>query len=200
MDGIKIGYTRVATDEHDLPAERKALLGLGVEPNRLFIDRGLTDANRPRPGLREAMAASRADDILVVTKLHRLARSISDAADIGNTLAAKRISLSLSGTLYDPADRTGRIFFDTLELAAEFEGDMMRMRTREGLALAKAKGRLRGGQPQLTALQQRHLLELHDAGEHNQAEIAHLLGISRTTVYGTIQRRGPDTVSPASSH
>lgn len=62
------------------------------------------------------------------------------------------------------------------------------MRTREGMAVARAKGRLRGKQPKLSASQRRHLLTLHRAGEQTQAELASLFSVSRTTVYREIQR------------
>jgi DNA invertase Pin-like site-specific DNA recombinase len=70
-----IGYARCSTDEQDLTAQRDALAGLGVSSKRIYVDHGLTGANRARPGLREALAACRAGDTLVVTKLDRLARS-----------------------------------------------------------------------------------------------------------------------------
>ncbi|MGX5357125.1 recombinase family protein [Kocuria sp. KH4] len=75
-----------------------------------------------------------------------------------------------------------------LSMVAEFESDLIRMRTREGMAVARAKGRLRGKQPKLSALQRRHLMALHARGEHNQAELAELFGVSRATIYRTIQR------------
>lgn len=199
MDGITIGYTRVPTDEHDLPAEGEALLGLGVEPDRLFSDRGLTGTNRPRPGLREAIAASRA-------RRHSGGDQASPVGPVDirrgrhRQHAHRQTGLTQrERTLYDPADPSRRVLFDTPELAAGFDADLMRMRTREGLALAKAKGRLRGRQPKLTALQQRHLLELHDGGEHSQAEIVHLFGISETTMYRAIRPRRPETISTVTS-
>jgi DNA invertase Pin-like site-specific DNA recombinase len=66
-------------------------------------------------------------------------------------------------------------------MVAEFEADLIRARTREGMAVAKAKGRLK--EPKLSKTQRKHLLKLHDAGEHTQAELAELFGVSRTTVY-----------------
>jgi DNA invertase Pin-like site-specific DNA recombinase len=63
------------------------------------------------------------------------------------------------------------------------------MRTREEMAVAKAKGRLKGKQPKLSAPQRKLLLQLHDAGEHTQAELAELFRVSRTTIYRELERR-----------
>jgi DNA invertase Pin-like site-specific DNA recombinase len=63
----------------DLTAQTEALTALGVNVKRIYVDHGLTGTNRDRPGLREALAACRAGDTLVVTKLDRLARSLPDA-------------------------------------------------------------------------------------------------------------------------
>lgn len=97
--------------------------------------------------------------------------------------------LSLGGCTYDPTDPVGRLLFNVLGMVAEFEADLIRMRTREGMAVAKAKGRLKGKQPELSQTQRKHLLTLHDAGEHTQAELAESFRVSRTTVYRKLQRR-----------
>ena len=186
MTGMKIGYARVSTNDQDLTAQRNALLALGVEEKQIFVDHGLTGANRLRPGVREAMAACRAGDTLVVTKLDRLARSLSDARDIADELTAKGVVLSLGGNSHDPTDPVGRLLFNILGMVAEFEADLIRARTREGMAVAKAKGRLKGKQPKLSKAQRKHLVTLHDAGGHTQAE---LFRVSRTTVYRELQRR-----------
>uniref|UniRef100_UPI0011AFFA16 helix-turn-helix domain-containing protein n=1 Tax=Arthrobacter sp. GMC3 TaxID=2058894 RepID=UPI0011AFFA16 len=70
----------------------------------------------------------------------------------------------------------------------EFEADLISMRTREGMKVAKANGRLRGKQPKLTVKQEAHLLELHDAGKHTMAEMAKLFSISRSTIYRAVER------------
>ena len=129
MTGIKIGYARVSTNEQDLTAQRNALLALGVDEKRIYVDHGLTGANRERPGLREAMAACRDGDTLVVTKLDRLARSLPDARDIADELTAQGVVLSLSGSTHDPTDPVGRLLFNVLGMVAEFESDLIRMRT-----------------------------------------------------------------------
>ncbi len=73
-------------------------------------------------------------------------------------------------------------------MVAEFEGDLIRMRTREGMKVARAKGRLRGKQPKLNVRQEAHLVALHRAGEHSVAELGDLFGVTRSTVYRAIQR------------
>jgi DNA invertase Pin-like site-specific DNA recombinase len=188
VTSMRIGYARVSTDEQDLEAQRRALAALGVAPERVYVDHGFTGRNRDRPGLREALAACRAGDTLVVTKLDRLARSVPDARDIADELTARAVKLDLGGSLHDPTDPVGRLLFTVLAMIAEFESDLIRARTREGLALAKAKGRLKGKQPKLTAKQEAHLVELYRGGEHTVAEIQELFAVGRSTVYRALER------------
>jgi DNA invertase Pin-like site-specific DNA recombinase len=82
----------VSTSGQDLTAQRDALAALGVAPDRVYVDHGLTGTNSDRAGLREAMAACRTGDTLVVTKLDRLARSVPDARDIMSASPARRRS------------------------------------------------------------------------------------------------------------
>jgi DNA invertase Pin-like site-specific DNA recombinase len=188
--GELIGYARVSTDEQDLTAQRDALAALGVTAERIYVDHGLTGTNRARPGLREALAACRAGDTLVVTKLDRLARSLPDARDIADELTSHDVKLNLGGSVYDPTDPVGRLLFNVLAMVAEFEADLIRMRTREGMKVARAKGRLRGKQPKLSPRQEAHLVSLHRAGNHTSSELAELFSVARSTVYRAIQRAG----------
>src|SRR5918912_1987823 len=128
MSALMIGYARVSTDEQDLTAQREALAALGVSPERVYVDQGLTGTNRDRPGLREALAACRAGDTLVVTKLDRLARSLPDARDIAEDLTRREVRLNLGGSVYDPTDPDGRLLFNVLAMVAEFEADLIRAR------------------------------------------------------------------------
>ncbi len=164
MDGLKVGYARVSTVEQDLSVQRSALQGLEVPTERIYVDHGLTGTNRDRPGLAQAMAACRAGDTLVVTKLDRLARSVSDARDIVDELTRRGVVLNIGGSVHDPADPVGRLLFNVLALVAEFEADLIRTRTREGMAAARAAGRLRGRKPKLSPHQEEHLVELHASG------------------------------------
>jgi hypothetical protein len=78
--------------------------------------------------------------------------------------------------------------FNVLAMVAEFEGDLIQMRRREGMRLAKAKGRLRGKQPKLNPRQEAHLVALHRTGEHSVSELGELFGVARSTIYRAIQR------------
>jgi DNA invertase Pin-like site-specific DNA recombinase len=188
MPGLLIGYARVSTDEQDLTAQRDALETLGVGIDSVYVDHGLTGTNRERPGLRQAMAACRHGDTLVVTKLDRLARSLPDARDIVKELNEREVKLSLAGSIHDPTDPVGRLLFNVLAMVAEFESDLIRMRTREGMKVAKAKGRLRGKKPKLSPSQEQHLVKLYQAGEHTSSQLAELFNVARSTVYRAIQR------------
>jgi DNA invertase Pin-like site-specific DNA recombinase len=188
MPGLLIGYARVSTDEQDLTAQRDALETLGVGIDRVYVDHGLTGTNRERPGLRQAMAACRHGDTLVVTKLDRLARSLPDARDIVQELTEREVKLSLAGSIHDPTDPVGRLLFNVLAMVAEFESDLIRMRTREGMKVAKAKGRLQGKKPKLSPSQEQHLVKLYQAGEHTSSQLAELFNVARSTVYRAIQR------------
>ena len=188
MTGTRIGYARCSTDKQDLAAQHDALLELGVAQDRIYTDHGLTGRTRERPGLDQALAAVRAGDTLVVTKLDRLARSAPDARAIADGLVERDVKLALGGSVYDPTDPMGKMFFNILATFAEFESDLIRMRTREGMKIARAKGKLRGKKPKLSDKQQRELRRMYDTGEYSVSDLAEVFSVSRPTIYRTLQR------------
>lgn len=188
MTQTRIGYARCSTDKQDLAAQRAALADLGVAPDRIYTDHGFSGSNRARPGLDQALAAVRAGDILVVPKLDRLARSVPDARAIADQLSACGVKLALGHSLYDAADPMGRMFFNILATFAEFESDLIRQRTREGMAIARAKGKLRGKPPKLSDKQQKELCRMHATATYSISDLAELFSVSRPTVYRTLAR------------
>ncbi|MGX5057095.1 recombinase family protein [Enterobacter asburiae] len=188
MAEIRIGYARCSTDRQDLTAQQEALVNLSVSPDRIYTDKGLTGSNRQRPGLDQALAAVRRGDTLVVPKLDRLARSVPDAREIADALQDRGVKLALGASVYDPEDPVGKMFFNVLATFAEFEGDLIRLRTREGMAIARAKGKLRGKQPKLSEKQQKELCRMHETGQYSISDLAELFSVSRPTVYRTLSR------------
>ena len=124
----------------------------------------------------------------MVTKLDRLARSLPDARAIAEELTARQVRLNLGGSVYDPTGPVGRLLFNVLAMVAEFESDLIRLRTREGMKVAKAKGHLRGKQPKLNHRQEAHLASLLETGEYTTADLADLFGVGRSTVYRAVDR------------
>ena len=193
MTGIAIGYARCSTDRQDLTAQREALIKLGVEEARIYTDHGLTGTNRARPGLDQALAAARVGDTFVVPKLDRLARSVPDARAIAEELKGRGVKLQIGSTVHDPLDPMGKMFFNILATFAEFESDLIRMRTREGMAVARAKGKLKGKQPKLSEKQQKELRRMYDTGDYSISDLSELFKVSRPTVYRTLARTRPTT-------
>ena len=191
MTGTLVGYARCSTDSQDLTAQRDRLRELGVPDALVYIDEGMSGTKRTRPGLDQALAAVRHGDTLVVPKLDRLARSVPDAREIADSLAARGIKLRLGEQVYDPTDPMGKMFFNILATFAEFEVDILRMRTREGMKVARAKGRLRGRKPKLSVKQQTELRRMHATGDYTIADLAELFTVSRPTVYRTLKRDPP---------
>ncbi|HAS6027245.1 recombinase family protein [Vibrio vulnificus] len=188
MTGIKIGYARCSTDQQDLTAQIDTLINLGVPTDRIYTDKGLTGSNRQRLGLEQALAVVRRGDTLVVPKLDRLARSVPDAKGIADILQARSAKFALGDNIYDPADPMGKMFFNILATFAEFEGDLIRLRTKEGMAVARSKGKLKGKQPKLSEKQQKELCRMRDTGQYSISVLAELFTVFRATVYRTFSR------------
>ncbi len=197
MTKTLIGYARCSTDKQDLAAQKAALEQLGVAADRIYTDHGLTGTNRSRPGLDQALAAVRTGDTLVVPKLDRLARSVPDARFIADALVACGVRLALGASVYDPVDPMGKMFFNILATFAEFEADLIRLRTREGMAIARSRGKLRGKQPKLSDKQQKELRRMHETGDYSIGDLAELFSISRPTVYRTLARQVGGAVARA---
>jgi DNA invertase Pin-like site-specific DNA recombinase len=190
MDSELIGYARCSTDAQDLTVQHDELRRLGVAEGRIYLEHGYTGTNRSRPKLAEALAATRAGDTLVITKLDRLARSVPDARDIISGLADAGVSFQMGGTIHDWSDPFSKAFLMMLSVFAEFEADLIRMRTREGMARASREGKLKGRKPKLSPANQLRLVKLFRAGENSITDLAETFGVGRPTVYRVLDRHG----------
>ena len=178
---MQIGYARSSTidQEAGFQAQVKALKAAGCE--KVFAEQVSSTAQRQQ--LEAALEYAREGDTLVVTKLDRLARSVSHLVAIGERLEIKGVALKVLDQAIDTSTCTGRLMFNMLGAIAQFERELMLERQREGIAKAKAEGKYRGRAPTARA-KASEVRRLHGEGI-GPTEIAKRLGISRASVYGS---------------
>src|SRR5262245_54071435 len=142
-----IGYARVSTTDQDLSIQKAALKGAGCEVIRAETRSGTTTTGRE--ALRTVLDFLRKGDVLMVTRIDRLARSIGDLQDIVRTVQARGASLKATEQPIDTSTAAGKCFLDMLGVFAEFETNLRRERQLEGIARAKAAGVYRGRKPSI---------------------------------------------------
>ena len=144
-----------------------------------FCRKGLLPSRREQ--LEAALDYVREGDMLVVTKLDRLARSVSHLVAIGGRLEAKQVALKVLDQAIDTSNCTGRLMFNMLGAIAQFERKFMLERQREGIAKAKAEGKYKGRAPTARA-KTPEIRRLRSEGI-GPTEIARRLRVSRASVY-----------------
>lgn len=174
-----IGYARVSTDGQNLDAQVVELTAAGAE--RIFQEK-ISGAQSGRAQLARALAATGPGDVLVVTRLDRLARSTRDLLNIVATVADKAAGFrSLRDTWADTTTPHGRLMLTILAGLAEFERELIKTRTSEGRERAKARGVRLGRKPKLTAHQKREALDRRASGEPI-VEIARSYAVAHSTI------------------
>lgn len=186
---MKVGYARVSTrdQEGSLEGQEAALTAAGCA--KVFVDR-LSGARADRPGLKDALGYLRdGEDTVVVARLDRLGRSLPDALRIVQALADRGIGLQALDVQLDTSTASGRLMLNMLLMLAEWERDLLRERTREGVARARAAGRRPGPKPKLDA---EKIAAVHAAVADGQpvAAVARSFGVSRPTIYKALQATG----------
>lgn len=176
---MRIGYARVSTEEQELAAQKSALAALGVD--RVFTDK-IGGKDRDRPGLEKALAALRTGDTLVVHRLDRLGRSVRDLREIADELTEQGVCLQVGKDCYDPTNPVGKMLFTAMSMMAEFERDLISQRTREGMAIAKRRGKLRGRRSTISVKKRLHIVKMYDEDRLTMAEIADIVGVHKSTI------------------
>lgn len=179
-----VGYARVSTDDQDLSLQRDALTAAGC--NKIFTDT-MSGAKAERPGLAEVLDFCRPGDTLVVWRLDRLGRSLTNLIELLNLLAERDIGFKSLSEQIDTTTSGGKLVFHIFGALAEFERELIRERTRAGLAAARARGR-QGGRPKKLDSERKIKMaqSLHNEGTHSIDDICRMLGISRATLYRVI--------------
>ena len=182
---MKIGYARVSTADQHLESQIDALEAADCE--RIYEEKA-SGKNTKRPKLKSMMEALREGDVVVVTRLDRISRSV---ADLSNLLREfDRLGVKFTA-LQDPVDTTsasGQLIVDVISAVNQFERNILVERTQEGLSAARARGR-KGGRPALDAKAVKRMLALYDSKTMTVAEICETCGVSKTTLYRYVNER-----------
>ena len=184
MTTRRLGYGRVSTQDQNLDAQRDALKKAGAD--KVFIEK-ITGTKASRPELDKLREQMREGDTLVITRLDRLGRSTKDLLEISSELEDAGVELEVIEQNINTKTAEGRLFFTMIAAMAEFEHAMIVARTKDGLAAARARGRLGGRKPKLSEAQKKQVKKLYDAKELTVREIAALFNITPPTVYRAIE-------------
>ena len=174
------GYARVSTDGQHLDAQKAQLEAAGVQ--KIFQEK-VSGAKRDRAELQKLINTLNRGDLVIVTRLDRLARSTRDLLNILGTIADKQaVFKSLGDSWADTTTAHGRLMLTVLAGLAEFERELIRTRTGEGRARAKAAGKKLGRSFKLTPHQREEALDRRDKGEESMTAIARSYNVSHSTI------------------
>src|SRR3954453_18520224 len=189
-----LGYMRVsrADGSQVLDLQKDALLAAGVEPGHLYQD--LASGKRDdRPGLGACLKALRKDDVLVAWKLDRLGRDLRHLVNLVHELTERGVGLRIltgHGPAIDTTTASGKLVFGIFAALAEFERELIVERTKAGLLAARARGRVGGRRPRMTAAKVRLAQTAMGQPETNVGELCKELGIVRQTLYRHVDPKG----------
>ena len=183
---MKIGYARVSTQDQNLDRQLDQLRTEGCE--RVYEEKA-SGTKSDRPELARMLDALREGDIVVVSELSRLSRSVRDLFDIvGRINGAGAQIKSLKEPWLDTTTPQGRLLFTFFSGISEFERELIRQRTLEGMAAARARGH-KGGHPVLNPKKVEFALKMYDSKACTVAEITKATGVSKSALYSYINDR-----------
>ncbi|MYC24730.1 MAG: recombinase family protein [Gammaproteobacteria bacterium] len=173
------GYSRVSTSKQLSDSQIDLLNGAGCDETFVEVQSG---TNRKRPKLDKLLGKLREGDTILVVKLDRLSRSLQDLLSIAREIEEKGAHLrSLQDPLIDTTSPNGKLIFGIFAVIAEYERDIIRVRTLDGLAAARARGQQLGRQEALNQEQKDNLIKLRRSGK-SLRQLAQTFGVSKTTV------------------
>lgn len=179
----RYGYARVSSIDQDLTIQETALRAAGCDIIR--AEKATATRRGGRTELENLLTFLRPGDILVVTRIDRLARSIKDLQDIVYDLKARGVTLQATEQPINTQNAAGKAFLDMLGVFAEFETNLRRERQLEGIAAAKVRGVYHGRKPSIDITEVRRLRTQQKLGA---TEIARCLGIGRASVYRILRQ------------
>lgn len=183
---MKVGYARVSTHEQNLEAQLDALRLSGCDK---IVSEKVTTRKITRPKLNETLTWLRAGDVLVCTKMDRLARNIRELLTIMDDLTERNVDVVFINQNIDTTQAGGRLIFHMFAALAEFERDLIRERTIAGLVAARARGRKGGRKKALNGTRLETAFKMYDSKEYTVRQICESLDIKERTFYEYLKRR-----------
>lgn len=184
-----IGYARVSTKEQSAASQLDALAAAGV--TRTLVEK-CSGVLEKRPQLTVLFdAVLRPGDVLVITKLDRLGRSVKNLTTLSSRLESMEVGLRVLSQGIDTTTPGGRLFFHMLAAVAEFEHDLIVERTQEGLEAARSRGKTGGRKPVMSPTQVSQARVMVESGMYTKQEIAETFNISRATLYRHLAQSSP---------
>lgn len=182
------GYCRVSTADQNLDRQIAAMRDYGVEERNIFCDKvsGVTDQRHALDTLR---AKLREGDVVVIQSFDRLARSTKMLLDWAEYLDGIGVDLVSLKESIDTTTPQGKLFFTISAAFTEFERSMIKARQAEGIAIAKEQGRMTG-RPKVDGDRLDTAMAMYQSGEFSVSKIQEITGISRSTIYREVERRG----------
>jgi DNA invertase Pin-like site-specific DNA recombinase len=176
----RIGYARVSTDDQNLDLQRDALTKAECA---VIYEETASGKSSQRIELEHCRKALRSGDTLVVWRLDRLGRSLSDLVKIIGDLEQAGVRFESLSEKVDTGSASGKLQFHVFAALAEFERNLIRERTNAGLTAARARGRVGGRPSKLSSKQIREIKALMADPQCQVSELAKRYGVSRTTLY-----------------
>lgn len=188
-----IGYARVSTRDQNPALQLDALKAAGCQ--KIYSDTA-TGADQDRAGLVEALAALGQGDVLVIWKLDRVGRSLSDLVRLMDDLRSRGAALRSISEALDLSTSAGRMMYGLIATFAAFERDILRERTSAGLAAAKRRGVRLGRRRKLGRDQIAHAVQMIAQDEWTAADAARHFRVGYNTMKRAILREGPSPAGP----
>ncbi|EAK9153300.1 recombinase family protein [Listeria monocytogenes] len=187
---MKLGYARVSTVGQDLKTQQEKLLKQGIEEDYLYIEKKTATTTRNREALKDLIKNSRKGDIVYITKIDRLARSIIDLNNVMNEFLKKGVTVvfidnNMTFSANAKSDPMQKLLFNVLGAFAEFERDMIVNRTTEGKIRAQQAGKKLGrkGQPDQQIRKALTLMDDRASNNLSVSDIVKLSGVPKATIY-----------------
>jgi DNA invertase Pin-like site-specific DNA recombinase len=190
---MNIGYARVSSYGQSLEVQKQKLKEEGC--SELFEEK-ISALSHKRPELENALRTIREGDVLVVTKLDRLARSMNDLLLIANRLQKKQAQLKVLDQSIDTTTSEGRLMFNIIGSFAEFEHDIRKARQMDGIRKAKDKGVTFGRRAILTSEQKQEVIRLHQEEKFSLRQLSNKYAVSHMTIYRAMRKMD----SPQETH